>query len=898
MKRSTVRWTIGAIAAAAVAMYIAVRVMAPDLVAIPDGSAEEEADVDGAILVEGVATVCTTADASTTATMRAMIRAANAASNAATLTVDYPHDGTVFPPEIIAPVFLWHEPDARADAWLIDVALENGAQHVYALTSGRLPPPGPIDPACIAETNQIYQPTPYQASAKSWTPSDDVWTAIKQGSVNLPAAVSIVGFRRGDPDTVLSRRRIEFTTSADPVGAPIFYRDVPLAPALTEKGVIKPLGDEAVALIGWRLRDIGKPESRLLLTDVPTCTNCHSFSADGTTLGMDLDGPQGDKGAYVIAAVTKHIKFRQQDIISWNSFPDKPEGHRTIGFLSQISPDGRYAVTTLNEAVFVSNFMDYRFLQVFYPTRGVLGYFERASGDIRVLPGADDPRYVHCDAVWTPDGEQLVFARAEAKDPYPANGSLPEHPNDPTETQIQYDLYRIPFDGGRGGRPEPIAGASQNGWSNTFPKVSPDGKWIVFVKCRNGQLLRPDSTLWIVPAEGGEARRMTCNTSLMNSWHSFSPNGRWMVFSSKVNTPYTQMFLTHIDQDGVDSPPVLIPNSTAANRAVNLPEFVNVAYDELVSIEVPAIEHLRRSLRGVELAKQGRFDAAIAEFDAAVELNPNFFQAHIDAAIALGKQGKFPEAMARLHQALELSPGDSRAQAHAGLVFMHSGKIEEAVEHFQTAVDLDPANRMAHLNLARIFVQRGELATATVHFQSALELDGNDPLGHLELGNTLLQRNMPAEAAAQFRRSLAIDPGSVDARLALSKACVAQGDYGSAVAQLQQAVSRDPNNIRAVADLAWLLAVCPADDVRNGRRALELAQRACAVTRFRNPVLLNTLAAAHAETGDFAAAIAVADKALQLLGPQDAALATWIRQNVDLFRAGKPCRPPAGDSPP
>jgi tetratricopeptide (TPR) repeat protein len=187
---------------------------------------------------------------------------------------------------------------------------------------------------------------------------------------------------------------------------------------------------------------------------------------------------------------------------------------------------------------------------------------------------------------------------------------------------------------------------------------------------------------------------------------------------------------------------------------------------------------------------------------------------------------------------------------------------------------------------------------ATVHFQSALELDGNDPLGHLELGNTLLQRNMPVEAAAQFRRSLAIDPGSVDARLALSKACVAQGDYGNAVAQLQQAVSLDPNNIRAVADLAWLLAVCPADDVRNGRRALELAQRACAVTRFRNPVLLNTLAAAHAETGDFAAAIAVADKALQLLGPQDAALATWIRQNVDLFRAGKPCRPPAGDSPP
>ena len=99
----------------------------------------------------------------------------------------------------------------------------------------------------------------------------------------------------------------------------------------------------------------------------------------------------------------------------------------------------------------------------------------------------------------------------------------------PNETQIQYDLYRIPFNGGLGGTPEPIAGASANGMSNTFPKVSPDGHWIVFVQCRNGQLMRPDSQLYIVPTQGGQARRMHCNTSRMNSWHSFSPNGRWLV---------------------------------------------------------------------------------------------------------------------------------------------------------------------------------------------------------------------------------------------------------------------------------------------------------------------------------------------------------------------------------
>ncbi len=237
---------------------------------------------------------------------------------------------------------------------------------------------------------------------------------------------------------------------------------------------------------------------------------------------------------------------------------------------------------------YVVNFKDYRFLQVFYPTRGLLAWYDREKGQRHPLPGADDPHYVHTDGTWSPDGKYLVFARAEAKEPYPPDGKMADYANDPKEVQIQYDLYRVPFNGGQGGQPEPIAGASGNGMSNTFPRVSPDGRWIVFVQCRNGQLMRPDSQLYIVPERGGPARRMRCNTSLMNSWHSFSPNGRWLVFSSKSRSPYTQMYLTHIDEAGNDSPAILIENATAANRAVNLPEFVNIPPDGLLEINVPA----------------------------------------------------------------------------------------------------------------------------------------------------------------------------------------------------------------------------------------------------------------------------------------------------------------------
>jgi len=848
----------------------------------------------------------------------------SADKDAARLEVVYPSDGSIFPPEFVAPTFIWRDRDSRADRWVVSIAGKDDREPLRFKCQGDPPPPGEIDEQCISKTNEIYVPYVKDGPVHAWTPNTETWERIKRKCGHSAATVDISGVSKEQPEKVLSSGRITISVSKDPVGSPIFYRDVPLCPTDTERGIIQPLPEGTLPLIRWRLRDVSKEESRVVMKDIPTCANCHTFSGDGRTLGLDIDGPDGDKGTYGLASIEKNIVIEKENLITWNSFPNRPKGKKTIGFMSAVSPDGRHVVTTVNEDVFVTNFIDYKFVQVFYPTRGILAYYSSETGQMKAFPGADDPEYVHCNPTWSPDGEYIVFARAKARDAYPDDGVLPKYANDPKELPIKYDLYRIPFRDGKGGTPEPIQGASDNGMSNTFPKISPDGRWIVWVKCRNGQLMRPDSRLWIVPASGGEAREMRCNTSLMNSWHSFSPNGRWMVFSSKCNTPYTQMFLTHVDEQGQDSPAVLIPNSTAANRAVNLPEFANIHYDELVNIDVPAVDWRRAFDRGVRLLEKDKPRQALRQFKESIRIDPLQERTHFLAGNILKDMGLFDEAVEHYAKVLEITPEHADAHCNLGFVLRRQGKVDLAIEHYEKAIEINPRLAAAHTNLGTALISLGKVDLAVEHFRQAVELDSMLDAAGRNLDRALIHqdklrqavkffkeavKNNPKDVSAHRNLDLALrkagkfeeviihwqeavdsDPENVQFRLALSNALAEQGNFQQAVVQSQKAVELDPKSVAAANDLAWLLATCPKDDLRDGARAVELAERAHKYADREMAPLLDTLAAAYASAGRFPEAAETATKALGLAEPKQGSLAEQIRRRLELYKAGKPYR--------
>ena len=793
------------------------------------------------------------------------IRGVNAQNEPARIAIDYPLDGSVFPPDMAPPTFQWRDSAPSAGSWQIEISFADGTAPLLVLSKGELMRIGAIDPRAVADTNKPPELTPEQAAAHTFKPDAATWAAIRQHAVAAAATITIRGFASGSGATPVSSSSMKLSISTDPVGAPIFYRDVPLMPSETEKGFIKPLASSAIPLIEWRMRNVAETGSHVVMTDLHSCANCHSFAANGKTLGLDLDGPQNDKGLYTLVPVAKQMTIRNQDVISWSSFPTESGSPVRVGFMSQVSPDGRYVVTTIrppgsksSSFYYVANFKDYRFLQVFYPTRGILAWYDRETKKFQPLPGADDPRFVQASAVWSPDGKYLVFARAEARDPYRADGKLAAYANDPTEVAIQYGLYRIPFNHGLGGKAEPIAGASENGMSNSFAKISPDGKWMVFVQAHNGQLMRPDSQLYIVPATGGEARRMTCNTALMNSWHSFSPNGRWLVFSSKSRSPYTQMFLTHIDAEGHDTPAILIENSTAANRAVNIPEFVNMDPSGIEHIAPPAVDFYKQYDVAAELAKKGQLAAALPEWAKAIAMSPEDARARNNYGQTLARAGKTTDAIAQLQKAVLIKPHYPEAHNNLAIALAGAGRSNEAIDHYRQALDENPGYAEARNNLGRALLEEHRLPEAIEQLEDAVAINPEYAEAHNNLGYALASQGRLDEAVQHYRQAIESDPRYAHAYNNLGQALAMQGNLDEAIADFSKAAELDPAYASAEGNLghALLSKDHPDEAIPHLRKAVELAPKSAAFHNY--------LGQALGETSQTDEAITNFERALQL----------------------------------
>jgi tetratricopeptide (TPR) repeat protein len=210
--------------------------------------------------------------------------------------------------------------------------------------------------------------------------------------------------------------------------------------------------------------------------------------------------------------------------------------------------------------------------------------------------------------------------------------------------------------------------------------------------------------------------------------------------------------------------------------------------------------------------------------------------------------------------ALAVTANNDVAENNLGIVFLRQGKVDQAISLLQAAVDLRPDNSPAHENLAKALLQKGQVADALVHYRKLLKLQPDNIEVHNIVGTVLIQQGRIKEGVEEWQNVLAIQP----------------------------------DNGNAMSNLAWVFATSPEDPLRDGKRAVQLAEDAMRISGRRIPIIFRTLAAAYAESGEFSKAIQVAQQGIELANSQgNSGLATELQGNIALYQEQRPLRDPS-----
>jgi tetratricopeptide (TPR) repeat protein len=260
---------------------------------------------------------------------------------------------------------------------------------------------------------------------------------------------------------------------------------------------------------------------------------------------------------------------------------------------------------------------------------------------------------------------------------------------------------------------------------------------------------------------------------------------------------------------------------------------------------------------GIVLFGKGQLDDAITHYRTTLQMQPDFWDADYNLGSALLKKGEVDEAIFYCEKAVAMMPNDPDAQVALANALLQKGRIDEAIAHYQKAVAIRPDYFLARFGLGHALLEKGELNAAIDHCRAALSIQPDNPDCHTVLAIALDEKGQSAEAMQHYEKALEISPQSVS----------------------------------ALNNLAWLLATGSNASLRNGNRAIELAQRVDQLSGGANALVLRTLAAAYAEAGQFGKAIESAQTAMQLARNQgNDSLATDLQQQISLYELGLPYR--------
>jgi WD40 repeat protein len=289
------------------------------------------------------------------------------------------------------------------------------------------------------------------------------------------------------------------------------------------------------------------------------CVNCHSFANNRPTpMLIGMRSSRFDNATILArAGQTKKVA--------------SPFGYTAW------HPSGRLAAYSINK------------VRQFYHAAGphvrdvvdldaALGYYMLDADTLEIIPNASDKGRLESYPTWSPDGRYLYYCSApilwEDRDVTPP----------PRYDEVRYDLMRISYDidTDTWGDPELLLSSDETGLSILQPRISPDGKYVLFCMCRYGcfPVYQPSSDLHMMNLDTNEYSKLDINSPQSESWHSWSSNSHWIAFSSRRRGgTFTRCYLSYIDKSGNAHKPFILPRADPESydsllKSISVPELV------------------------------------------------------------------------------------------------------------------------------------------------------------------------------------------------------------------------------------------------------------------------------------------------------------------------------------
>jgi Flp pilus assembly protein TadD len=259
----------------------------------------------------------------------------------------------------------------------------------------------------------------------------------------------------------------------------------------------------------------------------------------------------------------------------------------------------------------------------------------------------------------------------------------------------------------------------------------------------------------------------------------------------------------------------------------------------------------------------------------------------VSFALTFERAAAFSTPEKLMRDTLVKNPLASDAHNDLGAILMRRNDLTGARNEFDAAVRTDPNNIVAQSNLAFVMALQGRLPEAKSRFQAILRAKPFDAETHLRMANVCKTERKCRSARYHLQMALRLKP-STETRLQLAQLCYETGQPREAVAQFRELLRLKPDSAEGLNNLAWLLATCGDERVRDGGEAVRCAKQACKLTEFKESIFMSTLAAAYAESGRFPLAVGMAEKALRLqITADQPGLVELNRQLLMQYRAGK-----------